>query len=259
MFDANAEGGARARRAGKLEQDLAPFAELAKKDPYIKKALTETIAAVQAGQLQEKDASAKNIMAMAQQLKDQDNTTGRTCIQQAGATTRAPPRPDTSIYGPGGTLVGETADPAQAKEVNAKNATYRSLIGTLDKLAAHYQKHGRINPVGAEAGTRDSLVASATVEAKTAFELGVLAGPDMGLIEAAIGGGMGVPGAKSSLYARDPRPSIQSVRDSLKSKWAAGMDARGLPGNKLVEQQLAGGGKTIDQKRARLAELRARQ
>lgn len=167
---------------------------------------------------------------------------------------RAPggPNNDTLVYGVGGKPIGQTKTPDEAKQANAANRSYRQLDGLLGALQQSYATNGKAyNPFTQTYQDQKALRAAAVVAFKEQAKLGVLNGPDMGLVEGAIGGAWtGHQGVEK----------LQAARDASARGHAAALDSLSLPGEQLTKQlRSAEGGESPQGPYASVSTARLRQ
>jgi hypothetical protein len=154
-----------------------------------------------------------------------------------GSTTTITDRPvsgsksannDLLVYGVGGEPIGQARTPKEAEKVNSANTAFRDLDGVLDALQQSYEKHGvAYNPLSTEYQNQKALKGAATIAYKSAAELGALSGPDMGLVNDAIGGAwVGKQGAEK----------LRAARNTMGSSYVAKVDSQGLPGAKILAE-----------------------
>lgn len=174
------------------------------------------------------------------------------------------------VHGPGGEVIGNisTGDPAldrkRAEEVAKANAIYTDLTSTLKKLDESRKTEGKHLPsiggiaLSDVAAKREALHSHALIQLKEMAKLGVLAGPDMAIMEAQLGGGM----ANSSGFGESKLGEITKIvnngharfldsvgmngNDAIKKLRDEGKSAKQSPGTSVVETRRTASGKVLE-------------
>jgi hypothetical protein len=163
------------------------------------------------------------------------------------------------VHGPGGAVIGNisTGDPAldrkRSEEVAKANTIYTDLAATLKALEESRKKEGvRVPSVAGfslsdVAAKREALHSHALIQLKEMAKLGVLAGPDMAIMESQLGGGL----ANSSGVGGSKMGEIRKIVDAGHARF---LDSVGLDGKaalpKLRGDSAAAAGPEAVDKRA---------
>jgi len=154
------------------------------------------------------------------------------------------------VYGPNGEVIGnlstgdDTLDRKRSEDITKAAGTYTALRETLKALDESVKNEGTgrpsVNILGvtipaSELGAkREALHSQALLQLKTLGELGVLAGPDMGIMNQ----GMGSAGGNAMGMDAKKIPTLISILDRNMSKK---MSANGLNGPDVLPKLLGGG------------------
>lgn len=153
-------------------------------------------------------------------------------LMDPGFAAATRPGMDVNIYGVDGKPIAQVKDPKAATKINEANAAFRQMTGLLKQLENSYDKNGKwIAPWGDEKTVRESLQSQIDVAAKTLYDLGVVAGPDMGIIRGGTGGG--------AWTGPQAVKNIRTTQAMLAQKQIAALDSQGLPGRQVVGQLLS--------------------
>lgn len=134
---------------------------------------------------------------------------------------------DRNIYGQGGQPIAQAATPKQAEKANAAIKAYRELDSLMQQLEQSYQTHGKMyNPLRDATGAQKNLITSLKLAYKTAAELGAITGPDMVLIEDAVGG---------AYTGEQGVAKLRAARNVGRNAHAIALDSFGLPGAQIAK------------------------
>ena len=104
-------------------------------------------------------------------------------------------------------------DKTAAEKYRALGAALDTSTGILDDIAIAYEDHGMEFFGSAEGKRMKARASAALLEIKTVAELGVLAGPDMGIVQDMLGSD------NFNSAVRDPTAAIRSTQKYMKDKY----------------------------------------
>jgi len=160
-------------------------------------------------------------------------------MKTRAADKKAPGSTMGDVHGPGGAVIGNisTGDPAldrkRAEEVSKANTVYTDLQATLAQLDKSVKEEGFSMPsiggvqLGDVASKREALHSHALIQLKEMAKLGVLAGPDMAIMEQQLGRSS----ANAAGFGGEKLGELQKIADRGHEKF---LDSVGLNGKQMI-------------------------
>jgi hypothetical protein len=158
------------------------------------------------------DKAADDLGNMIRGVQSDDASEKRSRISAANRPEPIDRNAGRQIYDENGRPIGLAPDAPSAKEARTTLTSVDQAKSIIDELIANYERHGTtLNPTSQAFQDREALTAAYAIAMKDVGKLGVLAGPDMGLIEAGTGN-------YASRRAGIPLPALKKARQLIDAK-----------------------------------------